>query len=341
MRLCGLLLIISLVLADTIVFANEILQSCIDELACDPFDHHSVHGRVGENMTQNSECGESSVPKSICDFSWTEISCHIYNSGLLNCSWSTHTLPENAQYSAYFHECKESDDNTTHELHCSTSREKGRVECHRQISISEQVMVLVNISVPHHWRILCKTFVQVNIEILEPPKNITAVIKSEALEIEWSPPTSFHNSGSHCFDYELKINNDTVMVTSNTFQYTKRNIDLTRSYSTKIRTKWNICADNQQWSDWSEIKVVGPTEKPYQLNIYVIVTIAFVLPMILLAFLLVCKFQRLSEKLFPSVPGPSVKVKMLLEKEDFTQVTPPKQGGFKVEEGTEILQVTS
>ncbi|KAI4877126.1 hypothetical protein NFI96_026479 [Prochilodus magdalenae] len=183
-----------------------------------------------------------------------------------------------------------------------------------------------------------------NIEILDPPKNISVIVNSTDLEINWLPTKSINSLPHDCFVYEIKINDEVVPFNdrySEVLRYTKRNLDLTRSYSIQIRTKAVFqCVINGLWSEWSESKVINQVEKPYHLNIYVILSIAFVLPMILLAILLVCKIQRLSEKLLPVIPSPSTKVKMLLENNDFSQVMPPKQCGCEAEEGTEILQVT-
>ncbi|XP_007254874.3 interleukin-5 receptor subunit alpha [Astyanax mexicanus] len=336
MRLCGLLLILSLVRAETVVSSHGIDPICQKIVSCDEVGHY-----ICEIIDRNGDCQEyewenSTAPESFREL--TEIYCIVYKSNQLNCSWSTDMIPEDAQYSAFYHSCHYNKNNTNHPLNCSSTSDGKRVECHGEIVHSEHVMVEVKVSISGHSFILCNTFMRVDIEILEPPTNITAFIESENLEIEWSPPTD--GAARDCFDYELNINDDIVNIPEKS-KYTKQNIDLTKTYSIKIRAQWNHCANNDRWSDWSEIKVVGPSKNLHTLNWYVIASIALVLPMILLAILLVFKFQRLTEKLFPSIPSPSVKVKMLLEKEDFGQVMPPKQCGGEAEEGTNILHVTS
>ncbi|KAL6481514.1 hypothetical protein MHYP_G00095940 [Metynnis hypsauchen] len=341
MRLYGMLLIIALVLAGNAAGSES--QGFCDALDCftDINEHDDIIFEDG-NMTENSE--KSSLPASLHDFSWSTISCFIYKSSLLNCSWSTHMLPADAQYSAFFHFCNSKSHDSPFDLNCSSNHEMERVECLGRISSSVSVTVQVNISIPNQWYITCKTFSEEDIEILDPPEITSATIKSKDLEINWLQPKSINSIESHCFEYELKINDETVSIGDKSHKnltYTKKNIDLARSYSIQIRTRMFVCVTDGHWSDWSESKVVSPIENPYQLNVYVIASIAFVLPMILLAFLLVCKFQRLSEKLFPSIPSPSVKVKTLLDKEDFGLVLPPKLCGSEAEEGTEICQVTS
>ncbi|KAL7852676.1 hypothetical protein SRHO_G00184610 [Serrasalmus rhombeus] len=341
MRLYGLLLIIALVLAGN-ADGSETEGFCYDQPCYAETNEHDVILFENGNMMETSE--NSNLPASLHDFSWSNISCFIYKTSLLNCSWSTHMLPADAQYSAFFHFCNNEPQDSPFHLNCSSNHEMERVECLGRINSSLSVTVQVNISIPSQWYITCKTFAEEDIEIFDPPEITSATIKSKDLEINWLLPKSINSVDSHCFQYELKINDETVTIPTqshNNLTYTKKNIDLARSYSIQIRAKMVYCVSDGHWSDWSESKVVGPTENPYQLNVYVIASIAFVLPMILLAFLLVCKFQRLSEKLFPSIPSPSVKVKTLLEKEDFGLVIPPKPCGPEAEEGTEIFQVTS
>ncbi|KAL7845803.1 hypothetical protein AOLI_G00239950 [Acnodon oligacanthus] len=345
MRLYGSLLIIALVLAGNAT-GSESQDFCTDLLCfVQTNEHDDIVFEKDSNgdMTETSE--KSNLPASLRDFSWSNISCFIYKSSLLNCSWSTHMLPTDAKYSAFFHFCNDEPQGSPIHLNCSSNHEMERVECLGRINSSTSVTVQVNISIPSQWYITCKTFTEEDIEIFDPPEITSSTIKSKDLEINWLLPKSINSVESHCFEYELKINDEIVSISTHSnsnLTYTKKNIDLARSYSVQIRTKMVYCVSDGHWSDWSETKVVGPTENPYQLNVYVIASIAFVLPMILLAFLLVCKFQRLSEKLFPSIPSPSMKVKTLLEKEDFGLVMPPKWScGPEAEEGTEIFQVTS
>ncbi|MCI4393655.1 hypothetical protein PGIGA_G00160090 [Pangasianodon gigas] len=307
MRLCGLLLTLSLVLADE--NGNDIHDSCEE----------------GSTTVLLKKDYENRINSSL-----SEISCFIYNVNLLSCSWSMDSLPEDAQYSASFHTSKD------HPLNCISESSKKLVECQGHFEeIHEDLIVKVNISINDYWCIICQYYTPADIEKLDPPQNITTVTKSTNLEIQWLQPSSYFFKESKCFIYELKINNESVHLEGD-LAYNKTNFDPTRSYTIQMRSKpENSCSNTKYWSDWSKAVVVEPSGNIYKLNSGVIISIAFVLPMILLAFLLVCKFQRLFEKLFPSIPNPSKNVQMLLEKNDFNQVTPPKQS----EEGAEILEV--
>ncbi|KAF7689618.1 hypothetical protein HF521_012971 [Silurus meridionalis] len=176
-----------------------------------------------------------------------------------------------------------------------------------------------------------------HIKKLDPPRNITALVHSGTLEIQWVWPESCCSQTDACFIYELKINNE-IKNLKNDLVYKYANIKPTSRYTIQIRTKHDDAClnDNDIWSDWSKPVVIDPEiSSTPALNASVIICIALVLPMILLAIILVCKLQRLTEKLFPSIPNPSKKVQILLEKEDFNQVT-PKQ----IEETAEILEVS-
>ncbi|XP_026865814.2 interleukin-5 receptor subunit alpha-like [Electrophorus electricus] len=330
MKLFRVLLSLFLVLADY-----------TDNVSADKdcyFDHSNYEGNLicdDQEINFNSEdqaCGYLGLQ----NFSVDDISCMIYKSEHINCSWSTQTLPKTAQYSASFRfECKDVD----HPLHCLQDTAKESIECQSNFSIHSDMLVLVNISMPGHWFALEKAFYIEYIEKLDPPEITTALNQPGYLEINWSMPKNIKNLNDWCFTYEIKINNETVQLTHR-LAYNKTKIDPTKCYRIQMRTKvGDDCAEAKYWSEWSAVVEVGPSENPHQLNIVMIASIVFVLPMVLLALLLVCKFQRLSEKLFPSVPTPSGNVKMLLERDDFSHVMPPKHVEW-MSEG-EIIQVTS
>ncbi|XP_066506089.1 interleukin-5 receptor subunit alpha-like [Hoplias malabaricus] len=273
------------------------------------------------------------------------LTCSISKSSQISCSWITHALPKDAQHSASYQLRGYGYHSSIYHFSCSLNSEKQRVECYGQINASEYALVQVNISTSSHWLLICQLFQLGVIEILDPPEIGSVLINATELEIKWSlPKSSGSKDKSDCFEYELKINDEVIHILPNkNLTYTKQNIDLARSYIVQIRTKMHYsCHISEQWSDWSKAKVVNPVENPYKLNVHVILCIAFVLPMILLALLLLCKFQRLSDKLFPSIPSPSLKVKTLLEKGNFIQDPTLKhpEAGYEVDYGTEILEVT-
>ncbi|XP_060716838.1 interleukin-13 receptor subunit alpha-1-like [Tachysurus vachellii] len=313
MRLCGLLMscLVSLVLAD--------------EDGSDRYDMCEENIVTVQTMDNDTDA-KSSI---------SEIRCLIYNKTLLRCSWITDPLPE--EYFASYH------NNQDHPLHCVINSSKKLVECQAEIKweeeeegiCSEELFVMVNITINGYWYIICQKYEAGNIESLNPPQNIRTSKKSKNLEIQWSQPKSFCSVLSKCFIYEMKINNELVQL-EGVLEYNLTNFVPTRSYTIQIRTKLtSFCVINGQWSDWTEPLVTVSSSSGADVNPVVIASIVFVLPMILLAFLLVCKFQRLFEKLFPSIPNPSKKVQKILEKNDFNQDTPTKQ----CEEGAEVLEV--
>ncbi|XP_062866696.1 interleukin-5 receptor subunit alpha-like [Trichomycterus rosablanca] len=334
MRLCGLLLLtLSLVVAE-------------DE-SKEYYDYE--HDDFDNKRLEMSEICDEMFPEvmkyekddrnfSLTNFSWTDISCMIYK-WKLNCSWSTHTLPKDADYSVSTRLCSSK---VEQNLDCTINSTKERVECQGFVFNNRSMVVQVNITIPGYWYVFSKRLLQSNIEKLDPPRNISTQIKSNNLELRWSLPDNIGSFNDDCFDYELKINNDNVVVKGK-LEYNKPNIDPTSRYVIQIRTNLNKkCGDPIYWSEWSEDVVVEPSEQSNKLNVGVIVSIALVLPMILLAFLLVCKFQRLTEKLFPSIPNPPEKIKTFFEEEN-GQVMPPKhvdQCGPEGEEVEVIHQVT-
>ncbi|KAM9454305.1 interleukin-31 receptor subunit alpha-like [Clarias gariepinus] len=315
MRLCGLLLALSLVLADDYdyEFTECDPEKCTNEILTNDHENHM----------------NSSNSKNRFD-----IKCIIYNTNLLSCFWSIYEVPEDASYSASCQLCN------TPEKHWNCISE-GSKKSFRQLEkekVDDDLLVKVNVSINGYWYIICKYYSTSEIEKLEPPQNITTLIKSTNIEIQWMQPRSLLFN-TDCFDYELKINDELHTVTE-VLKYNITNFEPTTKYIIIIRVRqksWCGGRETTPWSDWSQPVEVNPSNGTWELNVGVIAAIAFVLPMILLAFLLICKFQRLFEKVFPSIPNPSKNVQMLLEQNDFNQVIPPKQ----CEEGTEILEVIS
>ncbi|TSK17832.1 Protein disulfide-isomerase [Bagarius yarrelli] len=264
-----------------------------------------------------------------------QIRCFIYNVNLLNCSWSTDSLSENAQYSSVFQFFSIPEH---HPFNCVSSSSEKMVECTSRFEVDErklEMFVLVNISINNCRYIICQYFKLTNIEKLDPPEINATLSKSTNLEIQWMQTKSCCSKQNKCFIYELKINSETVEL-RNVLTYNLTNFEPTWRYTIQIRTKHSdVCDYNDVWSDWSKAVEISPLENSFQLKASVIAAIVLVLPMILLAFLLICKFQRLFEKLFPPIPNPSKHVQNLLEKSDFNQETPHKQS----EEGGEILEV--
>ncbi|XP_023656812.1 granulocyte-macrophage colony-stimulating factor receptor subunit alpha-like [Paramormyrops kingsleyae] len=240
------------------------------------------------------------------------LSCIVYNHQHLQCSWATLKLPSDAQSSLTV---KQPGHNTTNG-NCSTSTNGDVVACQAIINYESLFMNLqINVSLPDVWYLHSQGYNIKSIEKLNPPQNISMSGVSKNIVIRWDPPSSIPD---HCFNYQLKINNNSEVINIITQRdYTIPGADPTRRYTVQMRvTKTHTCVVNHIWSDWSDVLVLNPTNPP-EISLVMIVSMTLCLPMLLLSVLLLNK-MRIWEKLFPPVPGPSRKIKILLEREDFS-----------------------
>nr|XP_055033946.1 interleukin-5 receptor subunit alpha-like isoform X2 [Misgurnus anguillicaudatus] len=265
-------------------------------------------------------------------FNAEKMTCILDIKNNLSCNWNISGLPKNAAYSAY-----ETQDNLNQHLYCSHIVEKETLECHGPIDVThpQTVIIKVNISLPTLWYITTTGFLSRRIVKLPPPLNISSAISNHRknLEINWTHGKEL-STNEECYKHELQINDEVVPLPDGVSSFIKQDVDLTRKYSIKVRVQLTEgCSGGVYWSDWSTVHEVGPFENKYSVNPWVITVIVLILPMFLLAILLLCKFQRLPKKLFPPIPGPSVNVKNLLEKEhDFQDFS-----GKHVEHETEVV----
>ncbi|KAI7814328.1 interleukin-5 receptor subunit alpha-like isoform X2 [Triplophysa rosa] len=233
----------------------------------------------------------------------------------LRCFWSITNLNKNAVYSADI-TCQ----NSHQILSCSQIVEKDAVECNGHVT-QEDFILKVNISLPTLSYRIRKTFHTGDIVKPEPPDNIMISNNLTKLEINWTHSEENRFSENPiCYKYELKINDEVVTLPDVQSSYIKQDVDVTRTYAIQVRVKQTMaCGNSIYWSDWSSVRKVGPFENKYRVNPWAITVIALVLPMLLLAVLLLCKCQRLPKKLFPPIPGPSVNVQNLLDKDNYIQ----------------------
>ncbi|XP_022262904.1 interleukin-5 receptor subunit alpha, partial [Canis lupus familiaris] len=148
------------------------------------------------------------------------------------------------------------------------------------------------------------------IDRINPPENVTAVIEGSGLSIQWKKPVSAFPI--HCFEYEVKIYNtrknyfQTEKITTNAFISI---IDDISKYSIQVRAAVSsVCRQTGFWSEWSQPLHVGnDDQKPFTewFLIVLMATICF----ILLIFSLICKIGHLWNRLFPPVPAPKSSIK--------------------------------
>ncbi|CAK7293305.1 Interleukin-5 receptor subunit alpha [Vulpes lagopus] len=97
------------------------------------------------------------------------------------------------------------------------------------------------------------------IDRINPPENVTAVIEGSGLSIQWKKPVSAFPI--HCFEYEVKIYNtrknylQTEKITTNAFISI---IDDISKYSIQVRAAVSsVCRQTGFWSEWSQPLHVG------------------------------------------------------------------------------------
>ncbi|XP_064167649.1 interleukin-5 receptor subunit alpha-like isoform X1 [Anguilla rostrata] len=269
------------------------------------------------------------LPDGIGGFLVRDITCLLTTE--LSCTWNALNEPQNAEYSVKIEQ------KSMPTTICNCDKTDGRVTgCHGNIqyhgNIQDQVLILhINVSCVNFWYIHSRNFDPDDIVKFNPPQNISVSVISGNLHIKWDPPTLIRD---RCLRYQLRINKeDEPRNFSVDRSYTVPNVDLSKSYFVQMRvTKSETCTENNIWSDWSAAVEVPSPQK--LLEPRVIVAIALGIPMFLLAVFLVFRCRSEMEKLFP-VPSPSMKVKQLLEKDDYIQVLPAKY----IEEVTEVLFV--
>ncbi|KAL2088099.1 hypothetical protein ACEWY4_016927 [Coilia grayii] len=262
------------------------------------------------------------------------ISCAVDMQNHLNFSWDGQSLPGHAHYSISYLGCDgeeavlESREERVSTPHYHTLIGNQAMTDNVPVNLDD-IILRINVSYPDLWYIQTQKWDIRHITKLDPPQIVNATVHGDDLFVQWDlPKTNTGMEQLHCFKYELNVS-DEIKAFDSTLHFTEQNIDLTRKYSIQMRvTTTNYCGKSLFWSDWTSVLAVGPIRSPLtdlsNVHIGVIVAIALGLPMILLAVLLLCKFQRVLEKLFPPVPGPSIKIKGLLERDDVTQIVPQK-----------------
>ncbi|KAJ8383534.1 hypothetical protein AAFF_G00219840 [Aldrovandia affinis] len=297
---------------------------------------------------------ESTLPEGVPGFLVKNITCMLLMTTELSCTWDTLNIPPDSQYSVTISNSSPGDDPPPSRqnsrppfwrnpcvLHgyetttCACDKnDDGRVTgCHGNAGHDSSITMCMSVSWNNFWYIHYWMQDPQDIVKPNPPRNISALITNGSLQIKWKPP---NNNNDLCFHYQLRLNkgNEPRNLIKGEREYIFKDVDLTKSYFVQMRViQKDNCRQSHFWSDWSTGVEVAPVQKPYELNAVVIVAIALGVPMALLTVLLLCHCQRLFEKFFP-IPSPSIKIKQLLDKDDFIQVAPSKY----IEEITESIR---
>ncbi|KAM9323523.1 interleukin-5 receptor subunit alpha-like [Pholidichthys leucotaenia] len=250
--------------------------------------------------------------------------CLIYPTNKLNCSWSLNPSENYTQFSVDFSFCDE-------ELETNHSVSKTFVERvgSKSVILPENVSSIVihlNMFLNGSWTSEAHRYEKILIELLSSPPNFSASIQNGSLMVSWAQPYHAEISNKDCFAYQLDLGDQGQPKNlDGKLSYVEHNVEPTYTYSMRIRTRVKTnCWGCQHWSEWSPTIVVEQSVD--KLNLLVIVSIALGIPMILLALVLLVRYQRLSEVLFPPIPQPPSKYKYFLEKTDtfFHPVQPAK-----------------
>ncbi|XP_040000700.1 interleukin-5 receptor subunit alpha-like isoform X2 [Xiphias gladius] len=258
--------------------------------------------------------------------------CLLYPTNLLNCSWSFDTLQKDTQLSVHISVCH---GNTSVQSLNYLSEE--RVGSEALVLLQHDnlyVIIQFNMSLHDSWKLYTYKYNIDKLEVLSPPVNVTATVKDGGLLVTWGPPNN--RSRPSCFEYQLDLGDqETPKQWSGQLSYTELNVDPTRTYRVRMRTrKVDICIKFSQWSEWSPTVTVE--QSVYKLNTLLIILISLGIPMILLAVLLLVRHQRVSKLLFPPIPRPPPKYTYFLEKNETFNSFYPALSPKAEEEITEV-----
>ncbi|XP_026230242.1 granulocyte-macrophage colony-stimulating factor receptor subunit alpha-like isoform X2 [Anabas testudineus] len=259
--------------------------------------------------------------------------CYLYPTNELNCSWSFQTLQKDTQLSVYISICSE--DTVTQSWNNSNEERVGSHLWTLNEPMDLHFVLQFNMSLHNNWTSYTYVCEQDMIEVLSPPSNISVSVKDEVLQVTWGLPGNRLKWTEQCFEYELDLGDqERNKSLTNRLSY-EEPYDCTRTYRVRIRARTvKNCNGSPQWSDWSDTITVE--QQPYKLNMLVIISISLGIPMILLAVLLLVRYQRVSKILFPPIPRPPLKYIYFLEKNDTPSSFYPAQAAKTEEEITEV-----
>ncbi|XP_062383774.1 uncharacterized protein LOC134071169 isoform X2 [Sardina pilchardus] len=323
----SLWLILSVVAEEEYDCQEDLPQQCTPDIDGLGFSvYNSDNGIMKLNQSHCIDEKNPSLPDGLRPIN---TSCIVERQKNLNISWDSSGLPGHAQYSISYLFCSSSDEEIIkiHNKHVQGSFHHTLIP-----GQTDYITLLLNVSFPDIWYIQTQHWKVCAVEKLDPLQ-VNVTIQSNQLYLEWDLPKSRSTENPKCFEYELKVN-DEVRKFDGIQHYKEPNLDPTQKHKIKIRVKkTSLCCDpGDTWSDWTVIDLHKSADIPLDIHIGVIIAIALGLPMILLAILLLCKFQRVFDKMFPPIPGPSIKIKGLLEKDITSQILSHKC----VEEVTEV-----
>ncbi|XP_075449431.1 interleukin-5 receptor subunit alpha-like [Ascaphus truei] len=255
-------------------------------------------------------------PEYICN-----VSCIIYNLTSLNCTWQIQKdAPKETQYS--FSLRHRSDVFACQQY--LTNQEKKNIGCHMKDVFSNAVKGgnlgrKIEIQFSSHEVHLFKTFVTANIEIFNPPINVSLSPVNEDIKIRWSPPLTVQSYSKNCFQYQIKLSetkkNPLIRVISSTEEeYLFADLDKHRRYSIQIRGRQKQCAKSKFWGEWSKPVFIGKDNEGIQAWLLLLI---IMLCTFSIGVLTIYLWKRYTRKLFNSaIPDPSQKIKYWMSSND-------------------------
>ncbi|KAM7378899.1 hypothetical protein PAMP_004490 [Pampus punctatissimus] len=245
-----------------------------------------------------------------------DISCFLYPTNILNCSWSLYTLDKDAQLSVSISVY----DNIIRPMRFVSEDRVGSKSTVLPDFNDLYVILSFNVSLHNKYTSYCIRYDTDILEVLLPPSNLSASVKDGNLLVTWLPPRSRQGHRRTCFEYQMDMGDQKKLKHFDSKESYTTNADPTITYRVRIRTRINgYCSGSTQWSDWSHVVTVE--QSVFKLNTLVIVSISLGIPMILLAVLLLVRHQRVSKVLFPQIPRPPPKYKCFLEKNETFNVS--------------------
>ncbi|XP_024129578.1 uncharacterized protein LOC112147428 isoform X2 [Oryzias melastigma] len=283
-------------------------------------DHFFVINSIGESDVFENKNAEHTV------------TCLLYQSDELNCSWSFHRSKKETEMSLSISVCNYEE--LVKSLAPKTVETTGSFSLIINSKNMEHVNLCFNVSLQNEWTIYYHSFEKRRLTVLPSPY-VSALIKDGHLQISWEIPGMQHPE--HCYDFQLDMGDQKPKNLTGKLSYTEPNADPSFTYRLRMRTKMSdLCAEYSPWSEWSPIFTLEKTNK---ISPQVIVLISLGIPMILLPVLLLLRHQRLSKLLFPPIPRPPQKYQSFLEKNDPPSFSCPAPPAKQEEEITEVEDV--
>uniref|UniRef100_A0A4W5KKF9 Type I cytokine receptor cytokine-binding domain-containing protein n=1 Tax=Hucho hucho TaxID=62062 RepID=A0A4W5KKF9_9TELE len=258
--------------------------------------------------TNPKDCRDRTMskPVSISKPKLTELvknfQCSLYFSKAMNCSW----LPANQASDLQFHYRYPGD---SHIAACSEYQYRAgqRTGCRLRGSFLEyDVYVKVNgtlngLSVWNNFLVLPRYHVK------PPAPKVKITEEGKNLILSWDPPDI---GAVHCWNFIFNYSKCQLHVDSKEIQW--KHVPVTVSYDERCQYSVKLKAVYSKWcgeggSDWSEEEIYGVDD--WSMTVFYVI-----IPAVLFLFLIlfICCFMKHREKLFPTIPHPSLIFKEML-----------------------------